>query len=189
MGIKLKFFRRFKWIEEDLLHLITAVAELPAAVAETVARVAETIEVVGIAVAIALVLMLIAYIMHLTIGKALVPAGHVAYETAHVLDGIINWFIGAWRKIAHFFHFHASSTKLNIEGNLVAFKSKFECSAYESYTGTVAYVIQRYTSRHVCPVARYVYSTLLFQPLWVIDLCFFLKKNYFPFFIYIERKK
>jgi hypothetical protein len=162
-----KCFRRFKWIEEDVVRLGTAMFEMPVAVAETAARLAEIAEVVLIAVGISLALMLTAYVLRYATNDVIVPAGHIGYKAAHVLDSVVNWFIGAWRKIAHFFHIHTSSTKIDTAGTLAAFKDKYECSAYESYTGTIAYVIQHHASRHVCPVARYVYSTLLFRPLWV----------------------
>ncbi len=91
--------------------------------------------------------------MHLFIGR---------YESAKLVDTVVNGFLHFIHRITSFFHIHWHPPYIHLEDHLVEFKSsnpRKVCSELASYTAMFLVFPRMSWSPHICPIMRYFYGT------------------------------
>lgn len=84
------------------------------------------------------------------------------YESAKLVDTVVNGFLHFIHKITSFFHIHWHPPYIHLEDHLVEFKSSSPrkiCSELASYTAMFLVFPRMSWSPHICPVLRYFYGT------------------------------
>jgi len=84
------------------------------------------------------------------------------YESAKLIDTVVDGFLSVIHHITSFFHIHWHPPYIHLEDHLIEFKSsnpKLICSELASYTAMFLVFPRMSWSPHVCPVLRYFTGT------------------------------
>ena len=84
------------------------------------------------------------------------------YESAKIVDTIVNGLLRFIHRITSFFHIHWHPPYIGLEDHLLEFKSpnpRYICSELASYTAMFLVFPRMRWSPHICPIMRYFYGT------------------------------